>query len=55
MERAEINGCFEVGNQILNTMALGNPDRDRHCSYLTDTGSLGPKIIAAAYFIVLAR
>lgn len=32
MARAEINGCFEVDNHILNAMALGNPDRERYCS-----------------------
>ncbi|MBI0145379.1 MULTISPECIES: hypothetical protein [Bifidobacterium] len=26
------NGCFGLDNQILNAMALGNPDRERYCS-----------------------
>ena len=51
------------GNQRL--LRSGQPDTQHHGTrkprpgtalfYLTDTGSLGPKIIAAAYFIVFAR
>ena len=32
MEWVGNNGCFGVDNQILNAMALGNPDRERYCS-----------------------
>lgn len=32
MEWVGNNGCFGVDNQILNAMALGNPDRERCCS-----------------------
>ncbi|AFU71609.1 hypothetical protein BAST_1031 [Bifidobacterium asteroides PRL2011] len=30
MEWVGNNGCFGVDNQILNAMALGNPDRERY-------------------------
>lgn len=32
MEWVGNNGCFGLDNQILNAMALGNPDRERYCS-----------------------